>query len=47
MKGVILRVRKNGSVVYHHSDMSLPEWVFFDCKFPLWKNARHFDLVKD
>ena len=45
--GVILRIRKNGNVVYHHSDMSGRGWVYFDCRFPLWKNAREFDLVKD
>lgn len=46
MKGVILKVRKNGNVVYHHSDMNGPEWIYFDCKFPIWKAARYFNLVK-
>lgn len=47
MNGVILKIRKNGQVLFHHSKISGPEWVYFDCKFPIWKNAREFDLVKD
>lgn len=45
--GVILRTKKNGNVVYHHSDMSGNGWKFFDCKFPVWKDAREFDLAKE
>lgn len=47
MNGVILRVRNNGQTVYHHSNINSPEWVYFNCRFPIWKNARYFDLVKE
>lgn len=47
MNGVILKIRKNGKVMYHHSNLNGPEWINFDSLFPIWKNARFFNLTKD